>query len=143
MKIHKDINDIKFTRRNMNSEGEGLRNANTETKFVSTQWIAKRWDMHEEAIRGVLRSGKLAGFEAGPVTWRIPLKAVLAYESGNAQSEGLEVSEPIVMASAAGWYVGAVYKEPECDGMIAPYRRDTHYVATPEEAEQLLPKEDE
>jgi len=73
MKIHKDINDIKFTRRNKNSEGEGL-----------------------------------------------------------------EVSEPIVMASAAGWYVGAVYKEPECDGMIAPYRRDTHYVATPEEAVELL-----
>ena len=57
--------------------------------------------------------------------------------------EVLEISEPIVMASAAGWYVGSVYKEPECDGMIAPYRRDTHYVATPEQAEQLLPKEDE
>ena len=56
--------------------------------------------------------------------------------------EVLEISEPIVMASAAGWYVGTVYKEPECDDMIAPYRRDTHYVATPEEAEQLLPKED-
>ena len=81
MKIHKDINDIKFTRRN----------------------------------------GLAIGFP----------------------DEGLEVSEPIVMASAAGWYVGAVYKEPECDGMIAPYRRDTHYVATPEQAEQLLPKEDE
>ena len=70
MKIHKDINDIKFTRRNY--------------------------------------------------------------------GERLEVSEPIVMASAAGWYVGAVYKEPECDDMIAPYRRDTHYVATPEEAQKLL-----
>ena len=58
-------------------------------------------------------------------------------------SSRLEVSEPIVMASAAGWYVGAVYKEPECDDMIAPYRRDTHYVATPEQAEQMLPKEDE
>jgi len=79
MKIHKDINDIKFTTRHKNSEGEGL-----------------------------------------------------------------EVSEPIVMASAAGWYVGAVYKEPECDDMIAPYSRHTpYYVATPEEAEQLLPKEDE
>ena len=76
MKIHKDINDIKFTRRNY--------------------------------------------------------------------GERLEVSEPIVMASAAGWYVGAVYKEPECDDMIAPYSRHTpYYVATPEEAEQLLPKEDE
>ena len=52
--------------------------------------------------------------------------------------ERLEVSEPIVMASAAGWYVGAVYKEPECDDMIAPYRRDTGYHATPEEAEMLL-----
>jgi len=58
--------------------------------------------------------------------------------------EVLEISEPIVMASAAGWYVGSVYKEPECDDMIAPYSRHTpYYVATPEEAEQLLPKEDE
>ena len=56
--------------------------------------------------------------------------------------EVLEISEPIVMASAAGWYVGTVYKEPECDDMIAPYSRGTHYVATPEQAEQMLPKED-
>ena len=66
---------------------EGLRTMNTENKFVTTQSIAKRWDMHEESIRRLLRSGKLAGFKAGPVTWRIPLKAVLAYESGKAQRQ--------------------------------------------------------
>jgi len=52
--------------------------------------------------------------------------------------EELEVSEDIVMASAAGWYVGAICKSPELDGMIEPYDRYTHYVATPEEAERML-----
>ena len=52
--------------------------------------------------------------------------------------EELEVSENIVMASAAGWYVGAICKSPELDGMIEPYDRFTHYVSTPEEAERLL-----
>ena len=58
-----------------------------ENQFVTTKWIAERWDMHEESIRRLLRSGKLAGFKAGPVTWRIPFKAVLAYESGKAQRQ--------------------------------------------------------
>jgi len=52
--------------------------------------------------------------------------------------ETMEVSEPIVMASAAGWYVGAVCKDPDCGGMVVPYDRYTDYVATPEEAEKLL-----
>ena len=52
--------------------------------------------------------------------------------------EELEGSEDIVMASAAGWYVGAICKSPELDGMIEPYDRYTHYVATPEEAERML-----
>ena len=52
--------------------------------------------------------------------------------------EELEVSEKIVMASAAGWYVGAICKDPELGGMIEPYDRYTHYVATPEEAERML-----
>ena len=53
------------------------------------------------------------------------------------------VSEHIVMASAAGWYVGQVCKDPSIGGwFVEPYDRHTHYVATPEQAEQLLPKED-
>ena len=51
--------------------------------------------------------------------------------------ETMEVSESIVMASAAGWYVGSICKED--DGFIQPYDRYTDYFATPEEAEKLLP----
>ena len=50
--------------------------------------------------------------------------------------EEMEVSENIVMASAAGWYVGAICKED--DGFIQPYDRYTDYFATPEEASQFL-----
>ena len=49
----------------------------------------------------------------------------------------MPVSENIVMASAAGWYVGAICKED--DGFIQPYDRYTDYFATPEEAEKRLP----
>ena len=52
--------------------------------------------------------------------------------------EEMEVSEDIVMASAAGWYVGAICKDPDCGGMVVPFDRYTDYYATPEEAEQLL-----
>ena len=48
------------------------------------------------------------------------------------------ISEPIVMASAAGWYVGEVCKDPDCGGMIVPYDRLSGYFATPEEAAKLL-----
>ena len=51
---------------------------------------------------------------------------------------GMPVSEPIVMASAAGWYVGEVCKDPDCGGMIVPYARITDYYATPEEANTVL-----
>tara|TARA_B100000085_G_scaffold228469_1_gene214451 strand:- start:394 stop:612 length:219 start_codon:yes stop_codon:yes gene_type:complete len=51
--------------------------------------------------------------------------------------EEMQVSESIVMASAAGWYVGAICKED--DGFIQPYDRYTDYFATPEEAEKRLP----
>lgn len=50
----------------------------------------------------------------------------------------MPVSEEIVMASAAGWYVGAVCKDPECGGMVVPFDRYSEYFATPEEAAQLL-----
>ena len=45
----------------------------------------------------------------------------------------MPVSDPIVMSSAAGWYVGAVCKDPDCGGMIVPFDRYTDYYATPED----------
>ena len=48
--------------------------------------------------------------------------------------EEIELSEPIVMASAAGWYVGKVCKE---DGFVQPYDRFTEYM-TQEEAQKCL-----
>jgi len=56
----------------------------------------------------------------------------------NLFGQEMPVSDPIVMASAAGWYVGAICKDPDCGGMVVPYDRYTGYVATPEEAEKLL-----
>ena len=38
----------------------------------------------------------------------------------------MEVSEPIVMSSAAGWYVGAVCKEYE---ILQPFDRYTYYMS--------------
>ena len=73
---------------------------NIENQFVTTQWLAERWDMHEESIRRLLRSGKLAGFKAGPVTWRIPFMAVLSYEAGNAQSPPFRGGRPLPQLSA-------------------------------------------
>ena len=49
----------------------------------------------------------------------------------------MPVSENIVMASAAGWYVGAVCKDPDCGGMIVPYNRYTDYM-TQENAQKCL-----
>ena len=54
------------------------------------------------------------------------------------RKSGLKVSELIVMASAAGWYVGQICEDPDMDGLVEPYDRLTHYVATPEEASRLL-----
>ena len=48
--------------------------------------------------------------------------------------EDMEVSEPIVMASAAGWYVGKICKE---DGFVQPYDRYTEYM-TQEQAQVCL-----
>ena len=47
----------------------------------------------------------------------------------------MEVSEPIVMASAAGWYVGAVCKE---DGLVQPFDRYTYYMEQFEAETELL-----
>ena len=48
------------------------------------------------------------------------------------------VSEPIVMASAAGWYVGKICKE---DGFVQPFDRFTDYFATPKEAQVVMEEE--
>ena len=59
------------------------------------------------------------------------------FEKINSYGEMIEVSEPIVMASAAGWYVGAICKDEECGGMIVPYDRYTEYM-TQESAQRCL-----
>ena len=62
----------------------------------------------------------------------------IKFTTKNVYGEEMEVSEKIVMASAAGWYVGAICKDPDCGGMITPFDRYTDYVATPEESQKLL-----
>ena len=59
----------------------------------------------------------------------------IEFNSETMYGETMEVSEPIVMASAAGWYVGKI-----CKGEygIEPYDRFTDYFATPEEAQVVL-----
>ena len=42
--------------------------------------------------------------------------------------EEIEVSEDIVMASAAGWYVGAICKE---DGIVMPYDLSLIHISEP------------
>ena len=61
----------------------------------------------------------------------------IKFEKINSYGEWIEVSEPIVMASAAGWYVGAICKDPDCDGMIVPFDRYTEYM-TQETAQKCL-----
>ena len=62
----------------------------------------------------------------------------IKFKDTNVYGTWMPVSEPIAMASAAGWYVGVVCKDPDCGDMIVPFDRYTDYVATPEEAEKLL-----
>jgi len=45
------------------------------------------------------------------------------------------VSEAIIMASAAGWYVGKI---DNSEGFIQPYNRYSEYFATSEEAQKEL-----
>ena len=44
------------------------------------------------------------------------------------------ISEPIVMRSSAGWYIGTIYND---DGLIMPYERHTHYMEKNEAIEYL------
>lgn len=57
----------------------------------------------------------------------------IVFTTVNLFGQEMPVSDPIVMASAAGWYVGAVCKDPDCGGMIVPFDRYTDYYATPED----------
>ena len=51
----------------------------------------------------------------------------------------IAISDPLVMRSAAGWYVGEVCKEQAEDMQyIAPYCRMTDYYETPEQAHAVL-----
>ena len=61
----------------------------------------------------------------------------IKFEKIKSYGEWIEVSEPIVMASAAGWYVGAICKDEDCGGMIVPYNRFTEYM-TQEKAQLVL-----
>jgi hypothetical protein len=62
----------------------------------------------------------------------------MVFDTQNVYGEEMEVSEPIVMASAAGWYVGAV-----CRGEygIEPFDRYTEYHETSELAQKILASE--
>ena len=61
----------------------------------------------------------------------------IEFNDTNVYGTWMPVSEPIVMASAAGWYVGAICKDPDCGGMIVPYNRYTDYM-TQENAQKCL-----
>ena len=61
----------------------------------------------------------------------------IKFNDTNVYGTEMPVSEPIVMASAAGWYVGAICKDPDCDGMIVPFDRYTDYM-TQETAQKCL-----
>ena len=61
----------------------------------------------------------------------------IKFNDTNVFGTEMPVSEPIVMASAAGWYVGAICKDPDCDGMIVPFDRYTEYM-TQETAQKCL-----
>ena len=61
----------------------------------------------------------------------------IEFKNTNVWGTEMPVSEPIVMASAAGWYVGAICKDPDCDGMIVPFDRYTEYM-TQESAQKCL-----
>ena len=62
----------------------------------------------------------------------------IKFEKVNVYGEMMEVSEPIVMASAAGWYVGKVCRDYyEGGSFVQPYDRFTEYM-TQESAQKCL-----
>jgi len=66
----------------------------------------------------------------------------IEFNTVSVYGEEMLVSGPIVMASAAGWYVGKVCKTDLFkDGsqfIVEPFDRFTDYFATPEEANIVL-----
>lgn len=48
------------------------------------------------------------------------------------ESAGLAVSGYLVMASAAGWYVGRVCRDSEFPDLLQPYCRSTGYMSEPD-----------
>ncbi len=57
---------------------------NKTAEFITPRQLARRWNLHEESIRRMLRQGKLAGFKPGSKSWRMPLSSVLKHEAGGA-----------------------------------------------------------
>ena len=53
-----------------------------ELKVMTSQQVADRWCVREDYIRRLLRLGELDGFRVGQ-SWRIPEKAVAAYEESH------------------------------------------------------------
>ena len=63
----------------------------------------------------------------------------IKFNTQNVYGETMEVSEPIAMASAAGWYVGAICKGEYC---VEPFDRHTDYMTKEAAvAEVMLMKE--
>ena len=63
----------------------------------------------------------------------------IKFNTQNVYGETMEVSEPIAMASAAGWYVGAICKGEYC---VEPFDRYTGYMTKEAAvAEVMLMKE--
>ena len=63
----------------------------------------------------------------------------IEFNTVNMYGEEMEVSEPIVMASAAGWYVGSI---DNSEGFIQPYDRYTDYMTKESAvAEAMIMKE--
>ena len=66
----------------------------------------------------------------------------IKFTTQNVYGETMEVSEPIAMKSAAGWYVGKVCKTDLFnDGskfIVEPFDRFTEYFATSEEAQVVI-----
>ena len=63
----------------------------------------------------------------------------IKFNTQNMYGETMEVSEPIAMASAAGWYVGAICKGEYC---VEPFDRYTDYMTKEAAvAEVMLMKE--
>ena len=71
--------------------------------------------------------------------------AEIKFHATTLGGEAMEVSEMVVMESAAGWYVGKICKTTCDDGfqLVEPYCRLTDYVDTAGQARRMLAYEQE